>query len=344
MADIATLLGTNLGGDDEALVRALRGQVEGGDVLGLSTIGQVSDMGRAQRKRAADAATRGGALRTAAERRKQQAALQAERLAAQAEQNRLGREATAEQGALNRALQETLAKLRRAGRSVKTMVQSDGTIVNVTQASDGSFVDTEGAPVDISQARPYSSSIDPVKSTPKVSAGDRREMAALDASLTEGEDILQKLYAHPEAIRPGVDTSVELAEYVPGVGKMLGQGIKKMAGKTPEEREVRAQLDFWVEQTRRRLAGANLTRIETILGEKWAPSNRSLSYNEVIDRIKIMQQVAQNRRDEIAETYGIEAEAPQDTPPPPAPAFVGEMTLGGKQYGRLADGTWVEIE
>jgi hypothetical protein len=80
MADIEALLG--LRGDDlPALARELRGQVRGGDVLGLSTIPQVAAMGQAQRKRAAAGATRGGALARA---REAEAARQAAREEAQA--------------------------------------------------------------------------------------------------------------------------------------------------------------------------------------------------------------------------------------------------------------------
>ena len=338
MADIATLLGTNLGGDDEALVRALRGQVEGGDVLGLSTIGQVSDMGRAQRKRAADAATRGGALRTAAERRKQQAALQAERLAAQAEQNRLGREATAEQGALNRAMQEALAKLRRSFSDMKTMVQPDGTIVNVTRDADGAVVDTDGNPVDVSQARPYSSSTDTTK--PKGSVKDRRDMANLAASVREGNNVLRGLENASNAINPWVDYPAAKLEGMPVFGQALGRAVEEMGQKTAADREARAALDLWVEETRRRLAGANLTKIETILGEKWAPTNRTLTLDEVRDRIGIMQRVAQEKMEEISDLTGvampedvIESPEPATTKPPVAVPPVGTVVDGMRFLG-----------
>lgn len=65
MADIDTLLGLNAGpkANMRALSSALRGQAQLGDVLSLSTIDQVSDLGRSQRKRALGAAQQGGALR-----------------------------------------------------------------------------------------------------------------------------------------------------------------------------------------------------------------------------------------------------------------------------------------
>lgn len=105
--NISAMLGAGQDPKEQQLAQALRGQQAGGDMLGLSTIGQVSQMGQNINKRTNAAAKQAGSLKQAREKaeldREQRAATQGatndyrasmlsqsqERIAAQAENNRL---------------------------------------------------------------------------------------------------------------------------------------------------------------------------------------------------------------------------------------------------------------
>jgi hypothetical protein len=124
--NISALLGTGQDPREQQLAQALRGQQAGGDMLGLSTIGSVSNLGQNINARTNAAAKQGGQLKQARQ------AAEAKRLedetarAFTSEQAELNRTQINEQGVLNREHDISIAAQQQGHELVKQSQRFQG--------------------------------------------------------------------------------------------------------------------------------------------------------------------------------------------------------------------------
>lgn len=137
----------------------------------------------------------------------------------------------------------------------------------------------------------------------KPSTKSASDMAAMQASINEGSDILAQLDKNPDAIEQYWDIIPNVARWAGAdtVGNIVESGLK-----TPEELSVKQRLNTYTAKLRHQLSGAALTKLESSLGSQYLAGNSGLSQAQARERLRNLVKYMEGELNLNKERYGIE--------------------------------------
>lgn len=134
----------------------------------------------------------------------------------------------------------------------------------------------------------------------KPSTKTRNDLAGLQASINEGNEMLTNLEENPDTIERWWDIPASAARSfgLDTVGNLIESSLK-----SPEELSTKQRLNTFVAKVRHSLSGAALTQMEKSLGEAYLPNATGISQAESAERLRNMVKYLESQHNLTSENY-----------------------------------------